>query len=133
VIRGTPNANASEAPRLYAALIPALMLLSRLPQAQISIKTSTHLTTMHVLSPMHQQVVNLSGIMQAWRVCGLHMVFRVGELTDMTYRIRRISWPEEGVNRKEDMDASDQAKKINFANGGQAPKFLAHKPSLLQP
>jgi len=80
----------------------------------------------HVLSPMHQQVVN--GIMQAWRVCGLDMLFGVGELKVKTYRIRRISRPDEGVNRKEDMDASDQAKKINFANGGQA-----HKLSLLQP
>jgi len=71
--------------------------------------------------------------MQAWGVCGLDMVFGVGELKVKTYRIRRISRPDEGVNRKEDMDASDQAKKINFANGGQAPKFLAHKPSLLQP
>jgi len=48
--------------------------LSSLPQAQTSIKAMT----MHVLSPMHQQVVNLSGIRQAWGVCGLDMVFGVG-------------------------------------------------------
>jgi len=46
--------------------------------ARTSIKTATHLTTMHFLSPMYQHVLDLSGIMQAWCMCRLNTVFGVG-------------------------------------------------------
>jgi len=103
----TSNANACEAPGLCggpsscATLIPALVAAFTLPQAQISIKTSDD-TRSFTNAPARREP------MQAWRVCGLD-----------TFPGRRKE-----VDGMEDMDESDQAKKINSSNAGQAPQVL---------
>ena len=51
-----------------------------------------------------------------------------GGLKVMTYRIRNISWPDEGGEGRRTW-RSDQAKKQTLV---MHPKFFAHKP-LLQP
>jgi len=85
----------------YATLIPALVPVLRLRQAQTSIKTSDD-TRSFTNAPARREP------MQAWRVCGLD-----------TFPGRRKE-----VDGMEDMDESDQAKKINSSNAGQAPQVL---------
>ena len=60
------------------------------------------------------------------------MAFTVGKLKIEAHRDRSLAWREEGGEWEGGTNESDEAK-TNFANVGQAPKFLIHKLSFLHP
>ena len=85
-----------------------------------------------VPSPMHRQVVNLSGLCKFGVCLGVAMAFAMGKLKVMAHRDRSLAWREERGEWEGGTNESDEAK-TNFAKVGQAPKFLIHKLSFLHP
>jgi len=57
----------------------------------------------------------------------------MGTLKVGAHRDRSLAWREEGGEWEGGLNESDEAKKTNSANVGQAPKFLIHKLTFLHP